>query len=267
MTETPEQIAHVRYEYAALVSMCDHYLGKVLDLMDELNLWDDTLLIVNTDHGFLLSEHDWWAKIVQPFYQEVAHTPLFIWDPRSRRQGERRDSLVQMIDMAPTLLEYFGISIPETMQGRPLRETIAQDAPVREAALFGVHGGHINVTDGRYVYMRAPAQPTNEPLYNYTLMPTHMRARFAPEELSAIEVVGPLSFTKACQVMKLQANYRINAHQFGTMLWDVAEDPQQQTPLDDADVEERMIALMTQLMVESDAPAEQFERVGLSVPV
>lgn len=267
VTETPEQIAHVRYEYAALVSMCDHYLGKVLDLMDELNLWDDTLLIVNTDHGFLLSEHDWWAKIVQPFYQEVAHTPLFIWDPRSRRQGERRDSLVQMIDMAPTLLEYFGISIPETMQGRPLRETIAQDAPVREAALFGVHGGHINVTDGRYVYMRAPAQPTNEPLYNYTLMPTHMRARFAPEELSAIEVVGPLSFTKACQVMKLQANYRINAHQFGTMLWDVAEDPQQQTPLDDADVEERMIALMTQLMVESDAPAEQFERVGLSVPV
>ncbi|MCB0143392.1 MAG: sulfatase-like hydrolase/transferase, partial [Caldilineaceae bacterium] len=80
--ETPEQVDHMRYEYAALLSMCDAYLGKVLDMMDELNLWDDTMLIVNTDHGFLLGEHDWWAKMVQPLYQEVAHTPLFIWDPR-----------------------------------------------------------------------------------------------------------------------------------------------------------------------------------------
>ncbi len=43
--------------------MCDAHLGKVLDVMDELEMWDDTLLIVNTDHGFLLGEHDWWAKI------------------------------------------------------------------------------------------------------------------------------------------------------------------------------------------------------------
>ena len=44
---------HVRYEYAALVSMCDAYLGKVLDFMDEHDMWKDTLLIVNTDHGYL----------------------------------------------------------------------------------------------------------------------------------------------------------------------------------------------------------------------
>ena len=53
----------MRYEYAALVSMCDAHLGKVLDLMDELDLWEDTMLIVCTDHGFLLGEHDWWAKM------------------------------------------------------------------------------------------------------------------------------------------------------------------------------------------------------------
>ena len=70
--ETPEQVAHVRYEYAASLSMCDAYLGKVLDLMDEYDLWDDTMLIINTDHGFLLGEHDWWAKCVQPFYVEAS---------------------------------------------------------------------------------------------------------------------------------------------------------------------------------------------------
>ncbi|MFX9665242.1 sulfatase-like hydrolase/transferase, partial [Acinetobacter baumannii] len=78
VSETPEEVAHLRYEYAALLSMCDAYLGKVLDAMDEWDLWKDTMLIVNTDHGFLLGEHDWWGKSLQPFYNEVAHIPLFV---------------------------------------------------------------------------------------------------------------------------------------------------------------------------------------------
>ena len=74
--------------------MCDEHLGKVLDAMDELDLWKDTLLIVNTDHGFLLGEHDWYAKCAMPFWNEIAHTPLFVWDPRSAKQGTTCDSLV-----------------------------------------------------------------------------------------------------------------------------------------------------------------------------
>ena len=71
----------MRYEYAALVSMCDENLGRVLDVMDEYNMWEDTMLIVNTGSWFLLGEHNWWAKCVPPFYNEIAHMPLFIWDP------------------------------------------------------------------------------------------------------------------------------------------------------------------------------------------
>ena len=80
---------------ASLVSMCDSKLGEVLDRMDEYEMWDDTLLIVWTDHGFLLGEHDCWAKMWMPFYEEVAHTPFFVWDPRSEVKGERRQALVQ----------------------------------------------------------------------------------------------------------------------------------------------------------------------------
>ena len=53
-----EATTHVRYEYAALMSMCDHYLGLVLDEMDQNNLWRDTMLVVNTDHGFMLGEKE-----------------------------------------------------------------------------------------------------------------------------------------------------------------------------------------------------------------
>jgi len=263
VTQTPEMVQHMRKEYAALLSMCDHYLGKVLDLMDELDLWKDTLLIVCTDHGFLLGEHDWWAKIVQPFFNEVAQPPLFIWDPRCGIQGERRSQLVQMIDFAPTLLEYFGVPIPADMQGMVLKDVIAHNAPTREAVLYGVHGGHVNVTDGRYVYMRSCQKPDNTPLYEYTLMPTHMRKIFGVDELQNIELCEPFQFTKGCRTMKIASRAWINPAWYGTLLFDLANDPEQNHPLQDAAVEERMLRLLVNLMRENEAPPEQFTRLGL----
>ncbi|MCB0147515.1 MAG: sulfatase-like hydrolase/transferase, partial [Caldilineaceae bacterium] len=249
---------------AALLSMCDFYLGKVLDLMDELNLWDDTLLIVNTDHGFLLGEHEWWAKMVQPMYNEIAHVPLLMWDPRSRLRGERRRALVQMIDMAPTLLEFFGVPIPQDMQGKPLRAVIERDEPLREAGLFGLFGGHVNVVDGRYVYMRSCAGPENEPCFEYTLMPTHMRSRFGVEELQDIQLAEPFAFTKGCRLIKVPATFRFNPYAYGTMLFDVQNDPLQQAPLTDTALEERLLRHLVELMRENDAPDEQFQRLGIA---
>ena len=266
--EEPEAVAHLRAEYMALVTMCDTHLGKILDAMDKYGLWEDTMLIVNTDHGFLLGEHDHWAKCVQPFYSEVAHTPLFIHDPRCPgAAGERRGSLVQTIDLAPTLMELFGVDRPADMQGAPLRETIATDAPVREAGLFGVHGGHVNVTDGRYVYMRAPAREDNQPLSQYTLMPTHMRGPFNVEDFHDVELAEPFSFTKGARTMKIAAGKPwIDAHRFGTMLFDLESDPGQEHPIDDPEVEKIMIEHLVRLMKENDAPPEQFQRLGLTGP-
>lgn len=261
--QTPLEVQHARFEYAALLSMCDAHLGKVLDLMDELELWDDTLLIVCTDHGFLLGEHDWWAKMVQPFYEEVSHPPLFIWDPRSRVQGERRDQLVQMIDYPATLLEYFGVERPADMQGIPLKDAIAHDAPTREAAIFGIHGGHVNVTDGQYVYMHAPAQE-NQPLYEYTLMPTHMRARFGVDELQDIKLAEPFSFTKGCRTMQIASRFMLTPFPYKNLLFDVAADPHQDTPLEDVVIEQHMIDHIRRIMENNDAPPDQYERLGLA---
>jgi arylsulfatase A-like enzyme len=263
--ETPEQVQHCRYEYAALVGMCDKYLGKVLDLMDEYGLWEDTLLIVNTDHGFLLGEHDWWAKMVQPLYNEVARGPLFIWDPRSGRANVRSDCLVQTIDLPATLLEYFGLPVPEDMQGQPLRGTIAEDLPVHEAILFGVHGGHVNCTDGKYVYMRAPVAPQNKPLYDYTLMPTHMKTRFPVEELQDFELAPPFSFTKGCRTLKVKTRSWRDMHHFGTLLFDLNNDPAQMQPLQDHQLEAEMVEKLKDLMAENDAPLEQYQRLGLDI--
>ena len=91
--DRPDEIAELRANYAALVAMCDHYLGRLLDYMDAHDLWRDTALILTTDHGFLLAEHDWWGKNRMPFYDEIAHIPLLsgtrTMRPRPARAARR----------------------------------------------------------------------------------------------------------------------------------------------------------------------------------
>jgi len=263
--ESRDQAAHLRRQYAALLSMCDRSLGRVLDRMDELDLWDDTLLMVVTDHGFLLGEHGWWGKNIPPWYEETIHTPLFVWDPRSRVAGERRRSLVQTIDIGPTLLEFFGVDRTPDMAGRPLRDVVARDEPVRRAGLYGGFGGHVNVTDGRYVYMRAPLTAANEPLAEYTLMPMHMMARFTPAELRSATLAEPFRFTKGVPTLRTPGTTLASPFAFGTLLFDLESDPGQQSPLVDDELEASMIGLMLELMRANDAPPEQYERLGLPV--
>ncbi|MCC2684075.1 MAG: sulfatase [Paenibacillaceae bacterium] len=255
------ELQHIRYQYAALVSMCDEQLGKVLDLMDECRLWDDTMLIVNTDHGFFLGEKGWRGKMVMPFYNELVHIPLFIWDPRTGKRNERNDCLVQTVDLAPTLLDYFQVEIPADAAGKPLKRVISHGEPVREAGLFGMFGDYVNCTDGRYVYMRAPVA-ANEPLFNYTVMATHIRNRFTIEELRNTQISPGFVNTKGCPVMKVKS--LSGRKKFKTVLFDLEQDPEQESPIDDQAAEQRMIRLMIQLMKENDAPSEQYERLGLT---
>jgi arylsulfatase A-like enzyme len=262
--EPADQIEHARYEYAALVSMCDHSLGRALDFMDGHDMWKDTLLLVNTDHGFLLGEHGWWAKSVMPWFNELVHLPMFLWDPRTAGQDTRRGALAQTIDIAPTVLRYFGLEPTRDMQGHDLAAVLDDDRDIREGALFGIHGGHVNVTDGRYMYMRAGADPTNEPLEEYTLMPTHMRNRFGVGELTEWEPAAPFSFTKGIRTMRMPATANwMNPWQHGTLLFDLQADPGQEHPLVDDEVELRMLRLLAALMHASDAPASQFDRLGI----
>jgi arylsulfatase A-like enzyme len=288
VTEDSAAAEHLRNSYAALLSMCDAWLGKFLDKMDEYALWDDTLLIVNTDHGYLLGEHGWWSKIVMPCYDEIVHTPLFMRDPRCAKDGEARKALVQTIDLPATLLDFFHVPVPAYMQGKPLAPVIREDLPIRDYALFGIHGAHVNITDGEYVYMKAPAGQDNGPLFEYTLMPVHMRCLFNAEDLQKAALAKPFSFTRGCPVLKIPKksnfggadfsfllndnknsprridnNDLLNAANFGDKLFDIKRDPRQEKELGDIAAEARMANLLVRAMRENEAPGEQYERIGL----
>lgn len=263
VVESDEDKDNLKYKYAALLSKCDNSLGKILNLMDKYNMWDDTMLIVCTDHGFLLGEHNWWAKNMMPAYNEIINTPLFIWDPRIGIKGEKRNSLVQFIDLAPTILEFFNIKPTKDMQGKVLRNTLKNDQKIRDFALIGWHGNQINCTDGQYVYMRGPESLENGPLFEYTLMPTHIKSRFSIDELKNAEFVKGFNFTKECNVLKIPVK-NFNQHfRFGTRLYNISVDPNQSDIIVNYEIEKYMLEGMKKIMLESEAPIEQYERIGI----
>ncbi len=261
---TEEQIKDMRKEYCALLTMCDEQLGRVLDTFDRYDLWKDTMLIVNTDHGFFLGEHNFIGKNFPPMYDEVIHTPFFIHDPRSCHDGERRQSLAQTIDIVPTLMNYFGVEPFADMDGRDLAGVIENDTPVHETILYGVHGGQVNVYDGKYVYMRS-ATSTEAKAYHMTWMPTNMRGFLTKEELNGAELVNGGRYTHGNIVAKIPAAHTMGSmFRWPDMLYNKKEDPSQTHNITD----EKLVAVMTEKLVkamkEADAPDWQFERLGLS---
>lgn len=264
VNEGEEVVQSVRNRYAALLEKCDNYLGKVLDKMDEYDLWKDTMLILCTDHGFLLGEHEWWGKTAMPCWNEIAHTPMYVYDPRLDCAGKKCDAFVQMADLSATVLEFFGLDIPKDMTGKPVRN-IMEGGINHDYIVFGFHGDEIIVTDGKYLYMNAPEHP-EAPYYEYTLMPTHMRARFSVKELENWEPAEPFSFTKGLRTMKIQC---LGSQVGGakqprpSRLYDLENDPGQLHEIDDPEAVKHMKQLISEYMKETDAPKELYYRYGI----
>ena len=260
VTETPEEIKHLRNCYRALVSFCDEQLGRVIDFMDQNHMWQDTMLIVCTDHGHFLSERGFWAKNYMPIYNELANIPLFIWDPRTQVKGEHRESLVQTIDIPATVLDYFKVEIPAIMQGKSITPVLEDDTPVRESGLFGYFGQMTCLIKDNYIFMRAPKTPDNSPLNKYTWM------LFSG---MGVDVEGEFEFerfdfTKNMPVPRIPVlTQGINEFQSQDLLFDMEKDPAQEHPIQDEALIEKMCAEMAKVMKASEAPKEQFIRLGL----
>lgn len=272
--ESAEEIAEIRANYAALVAMCDEYFGRLLDRFDAEGLWEDTALIVTTDHGFLLSEHDWWGKCRMPYYEEISHIPLMIHDPRAPASaGTRTQALTQTADVMPTLLGLHGVAVPDEVRGQDLGTLCAEpDAPGRDVAVFGLFGGPLGVTDGTHTLYHYPPDLYAEGLREYTLAPAHMDTFFTPEELVTAELAPGFDFTKGVPVLSVAAlptakrvpmNDALAFQDVGTRLFDVAADPGQQTPLDDPLTADWLRRRAVAVLRDHDTPTEVYRWYGL----
>ena len=263
-TETEEEIREIRGNYAALLAMCDDYFGKLLDYFDAHDMWKDTALILSTDHGFLLSEHEWWGKMRMPYYEEISHIPLIFHDPTNPVGGARDSRLTQTTDLMPTILGLFDQPLPSEVRGVDLR---GPDAQPRDAVVFGCFNGPIGITDGTYVLYHYPSDIYAEGLRHYTLAFSHMKDPFSTQELQSAKLVDGFDFTKGIPVLSIAATPR-GAHvpssgteKFGhteTLLFNIAQDPHQMEPLQNPAVSGRLRAEAVRIFRDHDAPEELF---------
>ncbi len=107
----------MRANYAAETTCVDFWLGKVLDTIGELGLFDNSMVVFLADHGALLGEQDQFLKGPEKLRGQVTHIPLLIRMPGKQFAGRRVSGFVQVPDVMPTLLSLLGLNPPSRVTG------------------------------------------------------------------------------------------------------------------------------------------------------
>jgi arylsulfatase A-like enzyme len=121
--------------YYRLVMGVDDNIARLLDYLDESGLAENTLVIYTSDQGFNLGEHGFYNK--QWMYEPALHQPLIVRLPGRIKAGTVHQSMVNHVDLAPTILDFAGLPIPEDMQGYSLKPILEGRAEkVRDASYY-----------------------------------------------------------------------------------------------------------------------------------
>ncbi len=163
---TEPQLHHIRMLYAELVTLCDKYLGKLLDKIEELGLDQNTLFMMVSDHGEPMGHgehgHGLMRKVRPWPYEELVHTPLLIKGP-GIKAGQRLKGFVQSCDVAPTVCDWLGIGRHPDMHGHSLLPMcFGEVEKVRDFAVSGYFKYSIAIytDDWSYIHWQKAPEET-----------------------------------------------------------------------------------------------------------
>ena len=114
----------IQAAYYAMIELIDDNVGRMLESLERSGQREDTIVIFMSDHGEMLGDHGLLLKGCR-FYEGLVRVPLIMSWPGQFLAGRRRGALVELLDIAPTLLELAGEPIPARMQGISLRKLLS----------------------------------------------------------------------------------------------------------------------------------------------
>ncbi|MFN4259299.1 MAG: sulfatase [Gemmataceae bacterium] len=172
---TPAAYQEFVRQYLRCLAGVDRSVGKIMAVLDELKLTDDTVVVFTSDHGFFLGEHGLSGKWLM--HEESIRIPFIVHYPRlpQKMHGQRLDQVTLSIDLAPTVLDYAGAAIPKQTDGVSLKPLLeGQPVEWREHFFYEHHfhyGGRIprseGIRDTTWKYIKYfDVDPPYEELYN-----------------------------------------------------------------------------------------------------
>jgi len=185
------KVAQLRHGYYACISYIDAQIGRLLDTLDRLELADDTVICLWGDHGFQLGEQGMWTKSNN--FELATRVPLIVAVPGRANAGGNCRSLVELIDVYPTLVECCGLDVSPALDGTSLVPLLDDPGRRWKSAAFSQfprarseprHKGHgeimgyaIRTAHHRYVEWRdlASGAIVARELYDYEADPNETR--------------------------------------------------------------------------------------------
>ncbi|QOV90807.1 sulfatase [Humisphaera borealis] len=137
VTLTPGDEAEMRHGYFANISYLDAQLGKVLDALDASGMGEKSIIVFAGDHGYHLGEHGLWAKTSN--FEFDARVPLMISAPGMSSAGKKTESLTELVDLFPTLVELCGLPPVEGLEGTSLTPILKDPLAQLKAAAYTQH--------------------------------------------------------------------------------------------------------------------------------
>ncbi len=184
--------------YYGSISFMDAQLGRILEAMDRLKLWETTTVVFVSDHGYHLGEHGGlWHKMT--LFEDSARVPLIVAAPEAKQHAVS-NGIVELIDLYPTLCDLTGIPAPEGLQGKSFRKQLSDPtSPGKQAAMTVASRGknHTAVLKldpevmgrslrtERYRYTLWP--DGSKELYDYTTDPNEWKNLAGTAEFAEIE--------------------------------------------------------------------------------
>ena len=205
----PHELNHLRSCYAGEVTLVDRWVGHLLRQIELMGLFENTSVILTSDHGMYIGEHNRAGKHTVnpddpwPIYDEVAKVPLLIWTPFGRA-SETVSAFVQSADIMPTVLDFCGVTPPKTVGKSWVPLLKGETITCHEVVYTGYHSGgiggsqssHITVTIDQYtaIFGRKPHKPE---LYDRKIDPRQTRniAEENPEIVKMLRA-GLVSFMR-----------------------------------------------------------------------
>jgi arylsulfatase A-like enzyme len=270
-----QELTHIRNRYKAKLHFLNDLLQSFFGCLKEHGLYNDTTIILTTDHGHYLGDHGNMGKPATDNWNTLFHIPLFVKpaDSLGLERGGRIKALTTSADLCATIAHLNITSIDDSLYGRSFLPLMTKEKEkTRDYVLYGFFGGQLGYCDGKYTYLKAPNkenQPLNYYSTRFTSHPGHTKAlqKIFSENSKEIdcfieEVNYPV--IKLPILNKDQKGLSWTADEYiPESLFDLDTDQEQKKPIYDKKLLRTYVQKMKEAMEAERFPEEQLRRLKL----